>query len=55
MVVGITFEIVVETLGDFADFFGEVGDLLYQSLVLLVDLCILLVIFLLLVLHLLAE
>ncbi len=55
MGVGIKFEIVVDTLGDFAVFFGEVGDLLYQSLVFLVDLCNLLAIFLLLVLHLLAE
>ena len=37
MGVGIKIEIVVETLGEFADFFGEVGDLLYQSVVLLVD------------------
>ena len=47
-------DIVIETLCDFVDLFGEVGDLLYQPMVLLVDLCNLLAVFLLLFLHLLA-
>ena len=39
-------DIVIETLCDFVDLFGEVGDLLYQPMVLLVDLCNLLAVFL---------
>ena len=35
-------DIVVEALGDFVELFGEVGDLLYQSLILLVHLLFLL-------------
>ena len=35
-------DIVVETLGDFVDLFGKVGDLLYQSLILLLHLLVLL-------------
>ena len=35
-------DIVVETLGDFVELFGEVGDLLYQPLILLLHLLVLL-------------